>query len=91
MTVPVVVTSGGGSEEIVAESSGGLIVAPGNPDALANAIVELAANASLRERCGSSGREFVCARLTVKRSSATVMTLYHQLTSAAVRQRAASY
>jgi glycosyltransferase involved in cell wall biosynthesis len=86
MTVPVDVTSGGGSQEIVAASHGGLVVAPGDPHALGNAIIELETDAGLRERCGRAGREFVRARLTARRSAETVMNLYYRLAGATAKQ-----
>ena len=56
---PVVATNTGGLPEIVDHDRSGLIVSPKNPDALADAIIELAGDAKQREVMGQFGRQFV--------------------------------
>jgi putative colanic acid biosynthesis glycosyltransferase WcaI len=48
----------------VARSGCGLAVEPENQRALAEAVLKLAANQELRERCGNSARAFVCANFS---------------------------
>jgi glycosyltransferase involved in cell wall biosynthesis len=63
--VPLVATTGGALPEVVGESGvTGILVAPGNPDALAEAIVKLLDDSSLRERIGAAGRVRVLNRFT---------------------------
>jgi glycosyltransferase involved in cell wall biosynthesis len=54
--LPVVATAVGGVPEIVVDRVTGLLVAPEDPDALADALRTLLRDASLRERMGAAGR-----------------------------------
>lgn len=53
---PLVSTAVGGAGEIVIEGETGFLVEPGNPPALADAIVRLAADLSLARRMGEEGQ-----------------------------------
>jgi len=55
----IVTTSAGGSSEYVLDGECGLVVAPANAAALAEAIIRLATETDLRRRMGDSGRERV--------------------------------
>jgi glycogen synthase len=57
--VPVVATCMGGIPETLGNGSCGLLVLPGDPAALAQAIIKLAGDRVLRKRLGSAGRERV--------------------------------
>jgi len=48
----------GDAARIVREANCGILVEPGNPDQLAEAIDNMALSPSLRERCGSNGRMY---------------------------------
>jgi glycosyltransferase involved in cell wall biosynthesis len=50
--------------EVMRDRETGLIIEPGNAAQLADRIVELAADAGLRERLGRAGRAYVCANHT---------------------------
>lgn len=54
--LPVVAAAHGGLAEIVQHGQTGLLVAPGNAVALAQALGELASDASLRDRLGRAGQ-----------------------------------
>ena len=56
MGVPVVATSVGGVPEIVVNSVTGILVPPGDPNAIAEGIVELLSNASRKAMMGDSAR-----------------------------------
>lgn len=57
--VPVVATDHGGSPEVL--DGAGLLVPPGDADALAGAVARLLDDPALRERCSQQGRERVAA------------------------------
>lgn len=59
MGVPVVTTRIAGIPELVEDGRGGLLVAPGRADELADAIERLLADPALREQLGSHGKEQV--------------------------------
>jgi sugar transferase (PEP-CTERM/EpsH1 system associated) len=54
--VPVIATAVGGNAELVVTGETGVLVPPGNVDALARAILELAGDAAQRSRMGSAAR-----------------------------------
>jgi sugar transferase (PEP-CTERM/EpsH1 system associated) len=54
--LPVVATRVGGADELVDESGTGLLVPPGNPEALAHALGSLAQDAGRRRSMGDAGR-----------------------------------
>ena len=53
---PVVVTDNGGQREYVVDGTNGLLVPPGDAQALANALSRLAADADLRQRLGQQAK-----------------------------------
>jgi glycosyltransferase involved in cell wall biosynthesis len=55
--LPVVAAAAGGPLEIVDHGRNGLLVPPGDPEALADGLRGLAADADLRRRLGAAGRE----------------------------------
>ena len=67
--VPVVATTGGALPEVVGpDGESARTVAPGDPSALAAAIVELLSDDDLRARLGESGRVRVLERFTWRRT-----------------------
>jgi glycosyltransferase involved in cell wall biosynthesis len=77
--LPVVATGVGGVAELVEHGVTGIIVPPGNPEALAEAIRQLLEDADLRRRMGQAGRQRALERFTVNRMVAEVKTLYTSL------------
>lgn len=63
--VPLVATTGGALPEVVGrDGETGLLVRPGDPEALASAISRLLDDRGLRQRLGSAGRRRVMSRFT---------------------------
>ncbi len=56
---PVIATQVGGVSELVRSGENGVLVPPGDTDALADAIVALMGDADLRARMGNAGRKLV--------------------------------
>ncbi|MGB4451516.1 MAG: glycosyltransferase family 4 protein [Bacillota bacterium] len=56
-SLPVVASNVGGIPEAVDNDRTGILVPPGNPDALGEALIRFAANPRMRESYGSAGRE----------------------------------
>ena len=54
--LPVVATAVGGTPEVVLDGETGLLVAPGDPSALADAMLALLADRRLAEAFGQAGR-----------------------------------
>ena len=65
--VPVVAADAGGPREAVERDGTGLLVAPGDADAIAGAAERLLADGALRDRLGARGREVVGERFTTAR------------------------
>jgi len=66
MRKPVVATTTGGLPEIVQDGQTGLLVPPGEPNALAQAIVNLLQDSTRRVAMGRSGRSRVETIFTVE-------------------------
>jgi glycosyltransferase involved in cell wall biosynthesis len=64
--LPVVVTRVGGNVEVVEENRTGLLVDPGAPSELAQAMVALASDPALSQRLGLAGRQRVEAHFDVR-------------------------
>ena len=77
--VPVLATRSSGITDVVAHGVGGLLVPPANVSALAKAVVELAADADLRERVGRDAVSHA-ARFSWKQSGDLVLRQYKALT-----------
>jgi|SRR5712691_1272780 len=74
--LPVVTTRVGGNPALVEDEVTGLLVPPGDPNALAKAIIRLMEDPVLADRLGAAAREVVCARFGVDRMLARVQALY---------------
>jgi glycosyltransferase involved in cell wall biosynthesis len=79
--VPVVATSAGALPEIVEDQHVGLIVAPGDPEALANAISRLVADPDLGRRLGDAGRARVLSRFTPEIVKDRMLKVYERARS----------
>jgi len=77
--VPVVATRVGGIPEVVVDGETGLLVPPGNPLALAEAINSLLASPEVRQRMGGRGRARIEEHFTARRAAAELETLYRRL------------
>ncbi len=75
--LPVIVTDVGGMRDAVAD--GGLVVPPRDPGAVADAILRLAHDASLREEMGRSARRRAMQHFEVADCSAKLLEHYQRL------------
>lgn len=73
--LPVVSTLVMGVPEVVEDGETGLLVRPGRPDLLAEALVRLAAAPELRDRMGRAGRRWVLEEFDVHRQAERVAAL----------------
>nr|WP_319583453.1 glycosyltransferase family 4 protein [uncultured Pseudodesulfovibrio sp.] len=81
--IPVVATDAGGTREVVADGTTGILVPLDDPQALADALVRVASDESLRERLGKGGFELVNSRFTFDRQAC----LYEGLYDAVIKKR----
>ena len=80
MSRPVIATAHGGSEETVRDGVSGLLVPPGNPAALAEALAGLLAIAPPRLReMGAAGRAHAVAHFGVEQMRAATLAVYQRL------------
>ena len=75
---PVVATRAGGIPEAVVDGVTGLLVPPGDEDALARAITRLLRDRALAERFGAAGRAKVLAEFSVDRLVAGTAAVYER-------------
>lgn len=76
---PVVISEGGEAREAVRPGETGLIVPPGDPKALAQALDQLLANPAAAARMGDAGRAWVNAEFSRAHSLAQIQQLYRDL------------
>ena len=74
--LPVVTTRVGGNPEVVAEGETGLLVAPADPAALADAVLRVMGDAELARRMGEAGRRRVESFFDVRRMTGEYERLY---------------
>lgn len=78
--VPLVATTGGALPEVVGtDHETGLLVEPGDPGALAAALLEGLGDSDLRERVGAAGRERVTERFTWRACAAGTAEHYRRI------------
>jgi glycosyltransferase involved in cell wall biosynthesis len=65
--LPVIATSVGGTPEIVADGTTGVLVAPGDPAAMAQALARISADPRRAAAMGRAGRDRVAERFTLER------------------------
>ncbi|HET7458547.1 MAG TPA: glycosyltransferase [Gemmatimonadaceae bacterium] len=79
---PVIATAAGGALEIVRDGETGLLVPPGDADALADAVASLLANPGAMARMGGAGRERALAHFSL---DATLRGVAEQVAEAVER------
>jgi glycosyltransferase involved in cell wall biosynthesis len=77
--LPVVSTRVGGIPELVTDGETGLLVAPDDPEGLADAIDRLASDAAFRSRLGERGAVRVAEEFSVQRAVRATVDLYREL------------
>ena len=78
---PVVATRVGGPSEIVVDGETGLLAPPFNPEALAEAMLDLLKDPQKRERMGRKGQERFLEKYTAGRMAEATLDVYKQLLS----------
>lgn len=81
--LPVIATRAGGIPEVVEDGRTGFLVSPGDPQALAEATIELLRSPDLRRQMGRAGRERVLAKFTVGHVASQMLAVYQQTLEAA--------
>jgi glycosyltransferase involved in cell wall biosynthesis len=76
--LPVVTTRVGGNPALVDDEVTGLLVPPGDPAALAKAIIRLVEDPLLAERLGAGAREAACSHFGLDRMLSRVQALYER-------------
>lgn len=78
---PIVASDIPGCREVVVHGENGLLVPPGNADALAEALAILVHDADLRRKMGNAGRQRVLERFSDDRINAATFAVYHKVLS----------
>ena len=76
MRLPVISTTITGIPELIEDGSSGLLVPPGRPDLLANALERLLGDEALRHELGARGREKVVGDFDAEASAAQLHALF---------------
>lgn len=76
---PVIATDAGGNPEAVEDGRTGILVAPGDPDKLARAILEMAADANKRKRMGEAGRKRAEELFSIETNVARIEKTYEEI------------
>jgi glycosyltransferase involved in cell wall biosynthesis len=77
--LPVVASSAGGNKEIVIHDVTGYLVPPGNPQAMAEAILSIIDNPSLLRRMGEAGKVRIASQYTAQGMVRRMEELYMDL------------
>ncbi|MDX1630540.1 MAG: glycosyltransferase family 4 protein [Thermoanaerobaculia bacterium] len=80
--LPVVATRAGGIPEIVEDGRTGLLVSPGDPDQLAEALARLSECPELARRLGEAGRERARERFSLEAWRHRLLSLYEEILDA---------
>lgn len=80
--VPIVATTGGALPEVIEHGRTGILVPPGDPRALAEAIKELLADSKARERMGAAGRERAKKHFTWQQAAEKTLQVYREVVDA---------
>jgi glycosyltransferase involved in cell wall biosynthesis len=78
LEVPVLATNVGGPTEIVRDGEDGFLLSPGEPQAWARALAELARSPETRAEMGRSGRARVLERFSLRRHVEAVLSCYER-------------
>lgn len=81
MGVPVVSTNSGGVAELVEDKVNGLLVDPGSPDRLAEALLDIMSRPALARKLSEAGRGRVEASFSYRQSGEVLARLVHATTA----------
>jgi glycosyltransferase involved in cell wall biosynthesis len=82
MSLPVVATAVGGTPELVRQGKTGILVPPGDPEKLAEAMIDLAANGERAGALGAAGHDVAFGDFHPSRFTNRLENLYEQLYNA---------
>ena len=82
MALPIVGTDIGGVSESILPAGSGVVVPPGDPRALAEAVSDLLGDAGWRARMGASGRAFVHENHTLEKMLDETERIYNEVLTA---------
>jgi len=89
--IPVIATDVGGNREVVSPGENGLLVPPGNAEALAKAIITVLENPGLVKSMGEKARQRVVTEFSLERMVSQYESLYQEtLTEKANRRKSSS-
>ncbi|MFC1499621.1 glycosyltransferase family 4 protein [Candidatus Zixiibacteriota bacterium] len=77
--LPVIASDCGGIREVVEHEVTGLLVPPGNPEALADAIGRLIKDGEEAHRLAAAGRRRIEERFTVEQTCRELVVVYHEV------------
>jgi len=77
MERPVVVTTVGGNPEAVRDGVDGLLVPPGDPEALASAVCRVLEDSTLAQALGKRGRQRVVECFSFEENMRALMAWHH--------------
>jgi glycosyltransferase involved in cell wall biosynthesis len=77
--LPVVATTAGGLPEVVENGVTGILVEPGDPQALSDALIQLLRDPDLRQRMSRAGQERVRAEFTVDQIAPQTLEIYESV------------
>jgi glycosyltransferase involved in cell wall biosynthesis len=80
--LPIIATEVGGTPDVVVDGVTGLLVPPGDPTALADALARLVRDPGLRRQMGQAGRERALRHFSLGRTVERTQNLYEQLLDA---------
>jgi glycosyltransferase involved in cell wall biosynthesis len=83
--VPVVATAVGGTPEVIDDGTCGFLVPAGQPRSLAQRLLELLGDASLRQRMGNCGHQKVCDDFSFEAQARQYQSLFETLVPARSR------
>jgi glycosyltransferase involved in cell wall biosynthesis len=79
--LPLIVTNVGGVGKVIKNEENGICLQPGDPDALAGAIMELAGDEQKRKRFAQKAYQDVCEHFSDKRMAGQYQQIYTDIMS----------
>jgi glycosyltransferase involved in cell wall biosynthesis len=76
-TKPVIITPVGAAPEVIGNNERGLLIPPGNSDAIADAIIELMNDRELARSLAESGRNYIYRHMDIDRAARNYEELYY--------------
>jgi len=87
MGLPVVASSVGGAPEVIEDGKSGILIDPGDAEALASQIILLADNKELRKQIGEKARVRVISKYSLRSQASTLENIYHTVVKKKTKKR----